>query len=457
MRKLVKQVLQLFKPAPHIAPLTDERETKERYHHWRLRVFYSIFIGYAVFYCTRRSLTFAMPILMTELGFNKTELGILSSVLSITYGISKFAGGMLVDTSNPRYLMAFGLICTGIFNIFFGLSSSLLFFVFFWFLNGWFQGLGAPACTRLLTHWYSQNERGRWWAVWSTSQNVGGAVIPIIVGCCAQYYGWRFAMIFPGLLAILGGVFLINRLCDTPQSVGLPSIEVFRSDFPSNTKKVDERQLTVKEILFTYVLNNPFVWMLGISYFFIYVLRTGVSEWTALYLIESKGYSIVGAASVVFWFEIGGFFGNLVAGYTSDRFFRGGRGQINVLFSLCIGMTVFSFWNVSMNSPFVDSIYLFTMGFFIFGPQMLIGMAAAELSHKNAAATAVGFVGWIAYLGSATAGLPLGKITQEFGWNGFFIALASCAMLSTLFLFPLWSIRTADQKLFGGVEEKATT
>ena len=38
----------------------------------------------------------------------------------------------------------------------------------------------------------------------------------------------------------------------------------------------------------------------------------------------------------------------------------------------------------------------FAIGFFIFGPQMLIGMAA-ECSHKDAAGAATGFVGLFAY------------------------------------------------------------
>ena len=55
-----------------------------------------------------------------------------------------------------------------------------------------------------------------------------------------------------------------------------------------------------------------------------------------------------------------------------------------------------------------------------FRPQMLIGMSASELSPKKAAATASGFAGWFSYIGAASAGYPLGKITQDYGWEGFF-------------------------------------
>jgi OPA family sugar phosphate sensor protein UhpC-like MFS transporter len=67
-------------------------------------------------------------------------------------------------------------------------------------------------------------------------------------------------------------------------------------------------------------------------------------------------------------------------------------------------------------------------------------MAAAELSHKEAAATATGFVGFIAYLGSAAAGYPLGRIIDSFGWEGFFYSLLICCSLAMLLLVPLWNV-----------------
>jgi len=77
---------------------------------------------------------------------------------------------------------------------------------------------------------------------------------------------------------------------------------------------------------------------------------------------------------------------------------------------------------------------------------MLIGIAAAELSHKKAAATATGLIGWIAYFGAATAGWPLGKIIHIHGWDGYFGTLTACALISTLLLFPLWSAKTTKEK-----------
>ena len=73
---------------------------------------------------------------------------------------------------------------------------------------------------------------------------------------------------------------------------------------------------------------------------------------------------------------------------------------------------------------------------------MLIGIAAAELSHKKAAGTATGFAGCFAYLGAASAGAPLGALTKAWGWEGFFIALTASGVVAMLLMLPLWSVKT---------------
>lgn len=448
--------LNFLKPAEHAEEIQDSAVVKKEYRYWRLRIFYSMFIGYVFYYFTRKSFTFAMPALMADLGYNKAQLGILGSMLYITYGLSKFASGVMSDQSNPRFFMAIGLIITGLTNICFGFSSSLLFFAIFWGLNGWFQGWGWPPCARLLTHWYSQSERGTWWSFWSTSHNVGGFLIPIVAGFCAQYLGWRYAMFIPGVLCIGMGFFLMNRLRDTPQSLGLPTIEKWKKDFTSKqgAKEADkkEKELTTRQILFDYVLTNKWIWFLAIASFFVYIIRMAINDWSALYLIETKGYSMLKANACVSLFDIGGLLGMLSAGWLSDKINSGRRGPMNVLFSLGMLGAILALWLLPNLGGAITSVLLFTIGFFLFGPQMLIGLAAAELSHKKAAGTASGFAGWFAYFGAAGAGYPLGKIAQEFGWNGFFMILAVCGVLTSFLFMPMWNAR-AEKKEEAVIED----
>ncbi len=447
--------MKLFKflqPAPYIDPIEDQAEVQKEYKAWRWRIFYSMFIGYMFYYFSRMSFTFAMPGLISDLGYEKADLGIVATFLAISYGTSKFVSGLIGDRSNPRFMMAAGLILTGILNICIGLSSSLVFFCLFMALNGLFQGFGWPPCARLLTHWYSQSERGTWWSFWNISHNLGAGLIALIVSFALQYYGWRYGMYIPGVICIFGGLFTLNRLRDTPQSLGLPSIEVFRNDFSGqekNNRSLEEKELTTKQILFDYILNNKFIWLLAFAYLFIYVVRSGFATWTQLYLIEARNYTPMEAGTPIVLFEVGGVLGSLFAGWFSDSFTKGRRGPVNIFFAFALLAACFFFWLVPPGFWVLDYISVFVIGFFVFGPQMMLGLAAAELAHKKASGTATGFIGLFAYLGAALTGYPLGKIADIWGWNGFFLSMCICCACAAVLLIPTWSLtarKAADTK-----------
>lgn len=440
-------LLNVLKPAPFMAEVQDPAVIKSQYRYWRIRIFYGMYIGYIFYYFSRKSFTFITPFLCSDLGFDKAQIGILASVLALVYGVSKFMSGVLCDRSNPRYFMAMGLILTGILNILFGFSSSLWAFVLIWGLNGWFQGWGWQPCAKLLTYWFSLKERGTWWSLCTTSHTVGGFAIAYFAAYLGQQYGWRVAMWMSGIVCIVVGFFVVNRLRDVPESLGLPPIEeeaTVESQVVSSATEpnVPEIRLSVKQILIEQLLNNKYVWMLSISYFFVYLIRSAVNDWGPIYLVETKGYTPFVAAGCISWFEVGGFFGLLFAGWGSDYWFQGRRVPLTVLFSIGLMVSLFGFWTWMPEHFLLESCVVAAIGFFIFGPQMLIGLAAAEMVDKKAVSTSNGFVSGVANLGSAAAGYPLMKVTAQWGWEGFVVALTVCSAIIILITLPMWASRT---------------
>src|SRR4028119_1243585 len=96
-----------------VIAITDETEIDNQYKYWRKRVLYSAFIGYAFYYFCRVNISMALPYMQKDLEFNKFQLGLIVSVLQITYGVGKFLNGVIADRSNPRYVMTIGLIGSG--------------------------------------------------------------------------------------------------------------------------------------------------------------------------------------------------------------------------------------------------------------------------------------------------------------------------------------------------------
>ncbi|WP_202116697.1 MFS transporter family glucose-6-phosphate receptor UhpC [Glaesserella parasuis] len=413
-----------------------ENQSHKIYHYWRLHIMIGMYIGYAGFYLTRKSFNYVVPTLITDLGIDKNNIGIILTLFYIAYGISKFISGVYLDKENPKHFMAYGLFLTGITNILFGLSSSVLMFTILWVINAWFQGWGWPSCSKLLTTWYSRNERGLWWSIWNTAHNVGGAMIPLIIGYLTLHYSWRYGFIAAGGLAILISIFLFFRLQNTPETMGLPSIGKWRNDNLELAQEKEGKYLTWNKILHQYVFFNKYIWLLALSYALVYVVRTAINDWGNIYLTEKYHYDLVSANSALSLFEVGGFIGSLVAGWGSDKLFASNRGPMALLFAIGIFFSIIAMWLMPKENFILQAGIFFSVGFFVFGPQMLIGMAAAECSHKKTPASATGFVGLFAYLGAAIAGYPLALVMESYHWSGFFVVIACAASGIALLLLP---------------------
>ena len=417
------------------------------YSYWRPRVFANLYIGYAAYYFNRKSFNYVTLALVSDFGLDKSDIGLLGTLFYVTYGLSKFFSGIASDNSNPRYFMGIGLILTGIMNIAFGFSNGLLMFAAIWLLNGIFQGWGWPACSRLLTSWYSQTERGAWWSVWNTAHSVGNVLLALLAGYLSLRYDWQEGMIVPGVIGIMIGLFICYRLRDSPCTLGLPSIGTWKNDKVELIQENEDRHLNYRQIMERYIFGNKYIWLLSLSYIFVYVVRIAINDWGNLYLVEKYGFDLITANSILILFEVGAFAGSLVAGKGSDSLFFGNRVPMNLAFSVGIFCSVSALWAMPVNNYIFLGACFLAVGFFVSGPQMLLGMAAAECSHKNAPGAATGFIGLFAYVGAAIAGYPLALIVEAYSWNGFFIVLAISAAATGLLLLPFLQVSPKTQEL----------
>ncbi|MCY8046038.1 glycerol-3-phosphate transporter [Bacillus haynesii] len=445
-------MLKLFKPAPPIERLPDDQIDSE-YKKFRLQVFLGIFIGYAAYYLIRKNFSLAMPYLIEE-GFSKSALGFALSALSISYGLSKFVMATISDRSNPRMFLPAGLILSAVISLLMGFvpffTSSIAIMFIMLFLNGWFQGMGWPPSGRVLVHWFSVSERGNKTAIWNVAHNVGGGLMaPIAVagvaifsGITGSATGYEGVFILPALVAIAVAVVSYWLIRDTPQSVGLPPIEEYRNDYSSKSKKTFETELSTKEILFKYVLNNKWVWAIALANIFVYFVRYGVLDWAPTYLSEEKGFDMNKSSVAYFLYEWAGIPGTLLCGWISDKWFKGRRGPAGFVFMVGVLIAVLVYWFNPAGNPMIDMASLIAIGFLIYGPVMLIGLQALDFVPKKAAGTAAGLTGLFGYLGGTlTANALMGVIVDASGWNaGFTLLTASCAIAALIFAMT-WNVR----------------
>jgi glycerol-3-phosphate transporter len=429
-----------FRPAPAAPPLTDSAQINSTYRYWRTRILYTSFFGYAVYYFCRVNISMAIPHLQEDLDYSKSQVGLIASALQLTYGLGKFGNGILADRTNPRVFMALGLILSGVVNILFGLSASLVVLTIFWAANGWFQSMGFPAGARLLSHWYSPSEYGRIWGIYGCSHQVGAAIVLVVVGYLGRL-GWEMAFIVPGAIGIAIGALLYERLRDIPSSLGLPPVELYRNDIKSQAQLADlERTRSVKETLFTQVFNNPFIWCVAFGNMFLYVARYGALTWAPTFIKEVKGYQLSTAGWMMALFEVLGILGMLSAGWASDRLFHTRRGPVMAFYMLGATGALLVFWLAPANQAWLFVTALGACGFFIYGPLMLVSVAAAGFVGKKSAATAAGFTGLWGYVGAVASGVGIGWVAQHHGWTAGFATLSAAGVLSAVCFAFTWNV-----------------
>lgn len=446
----------LLKPPAHKPVTADAATVDAAYRMNRLKVFMGIFIGYAGFYIVRKNFSMAIPEL-APLGFDKSELSVVLSMNAIAYALSKFLMGSVSDRSNARVFLPLGLVLAALSMMFMIVpvtmlgaehkEAAIVIMVVLNFLVGWFNGMGWPPCGRVMTHWFSQNERGTKMSVWNCAHNVGGALVGPMAVYGAMWFGsWFYGSekelyfligtyLFPAVVAIFVALLAFVLIRDTPQSCGLPSIEQWRNDYPKNYSAAQEEVLSTRDIFFKYVLNNRLLWCIALANAFVYMVRYGCLDWAPTYLREAQGYDIKQAGWAYFAYEFAAIPGTLICGWVSDKLFSGRRAMPTILFMLAVALFIVLYWQFSSNY-FIVTASLIAIGFFIYGPVMLIGVQALDLAPKNAAGTAAGLTGFFGYfLGTAVlANIVLGAVADTVGWDWTFVLLIAACFLSIFFM-----------------------
>lgn len=421
-----------------------ENRISKVYTHWRWRMFIGMYLGYTVFYFTRKNISPALPLISEKLEIDIIELGILSSVFYVVYGIGKFISGLLADKANIRMFMPIGLFIASSIHLFIGYIDSLYLVVFFWGLNGAFQSMGFPPIAKGLVHWFSPKERATKWTLISSSHTLGTFGIGVIVAGIINLYnkgvvGWEAVFYVPGIIGCIMALLLFITLRDRPSALGLPKIEDYKKD-KAVLEMDSSSSLTHWQILKKYIFTNKYIWILSIANMFIYIIRFGTLDWSTKFLYDVKGIDQVSVA--IFWtlMPLAGIPGGIVAGYLADRFWNGRCTPINVIYLTLLSFSIYGFYIYSgPNNIMATGIFLLLIGFLIDGPQNLIsGVQTSRLTVKEAISGACGMTGFFGYVGATFSGVGLAYITQEYGWGGMFGSCIVASICCLLLVMLTW-------------------
>jgi len=176
--------------------------------------------------------------------------------------------------------------------------------------------------------------------------------------------------------------------------------------------------------------------LLAFANVFVYALRYGVLSWTPTYLSQVHHQSITAGIAGFGLYELAGIFGTLACGWVSDKVFKGNRTWTGITFMAGVGVFLVLYWLSPVGTPYwLLMVYLFFIGAFIYGPVMLIGLQALDMSARHVAGTSAGFTGLFGYvIGATMASTGVGWLVQHYGWGTTYGVLTGCVVAAIILL-----------------------
>jgi len=156
-------------------------------------------------------------------------------------------------------------------------------------------------------------------------------------------------------------------------------------------------------------------------------------------MFEEQGATISLAAYKAIAFPVAGGLGAIFAGWASDKIFKHRRAPVAFIMLVLLAICCFLYRVIPGNNWVVSLIILMFIGFFTFGPHILIVAAIpADFGSRKAASSVTGFIDAMGYLGASLTGLGTGYLIEKFSWNAgfyFWIFGAIFAAIMTLFIW----------------------
>jgi OPA family glycerol-3-phosphate transporter-like MFS transporter/OPA family sugar phosphate sensor protein UhpC-like MFS transporter len=158
-------------------------------------------------------------------------------------------------------------------------------------------------------------------------------------------------------------------------------------------------------------------------------------------LKQARGIDLSSATWIVAAYEASGLLGILAGGWITDRVFGGRAARACVFYMALCTVTLVAFLKLPQQSMTTSTLLMCLAGFFVYGPQSLIGAAAANLATKRAAAASVGLTGLFGYLSTTVSGLGIGVLVERFGWNAGLLVFVVSGLLGTLLFAICWGAK----------------
>lgn len=358
------------------------------------------------------------PTLMNELGLNYQDLGHITGILSITWGISAIVMGRISDEIGPRKVVAGALLVFSLLAGFHGLAAGIGTLLLIRAIMGLFEGAYTPAAIVATLEASPPEKHGRNLGIQQAALPLFGlALAPILITQLLQIVSWRTIFL---LLSIPGLIIAALILLVIKDNVGVGRTEV--AAHASHSVESGQWRAVLKYRNIALNIGAMFCWLTCLIV---------TSAMFPSYLIDYLKLDVASMGYVLSAVGFGAALGTLVMPSISDRLGRKPVMLVSVLGAFCMLMAL---TQVGPNPALLFG-FLFGTCFFNFGMICLtVGPISAESVPPHLMNSATGMViGLGEIFGGGVAPIVAGYVAQRFGIQ-YTLYLALAGLVLGLFI-----------------------
>lgn len=332
------------------------------------------------------------PFLRDEFGATRGQVGSLVSALFFASAVVSIPSGLAVDRWGARVMLVIALASMGIAFSAISLAGALSSLFIMAALSGIGYGMINQVSTKGLMIWFSSDSRAMAMGIKQTGVTLGGALGAAVIPAISLAMGWRWAVVFAGILMLV--MVVVVSLWYRERPAGERSLDFGR---PAGTwtgrGKISWGPAARR--------NLPVLCAVGVLLAF---SQTSITSFLVLYLQEELDFTLGAAGAGLTVLMAAGAAGRVAWGLISDRFFRGNRQKPMVILCLTAstGALATAFLDTESARWLVYSLSAL-LGFTFMGWNAVFLTYCAEIAGSEMAGSATGLM-----LAMVSAGVVIG-------------------------------------------------
>jgi MFS transporter, ACS family, hexuronate transporter len=403
-----------------------------------------LFASTVINYIDRQTLSLLAPYLKVQYRWTNSDYASIVIAFRVAYSLGQALFGRLLDRIGTRRGLTITVAWYSLVSMLTALSQGLFSFTTFRFLLGAGESANWPAATKAVSEWFPKKERALATALFDSGSSIGGAIAPFLVLPIYFRWGWRPAIMIPGLLGFLW-LIAWRWLYQLPEKHGrissaeLQYITLDKSEDNNASRKISLRWFDL--------LRFPQTWGIVVSRLFTDPVWFFVTDWFPIYLV-AKGIELKSGLIAV-WIpfiaaDLGNFFGGALSGYLIKRGWSVGAARKALVVFGGVGVMTLIPTIFTANLYLIAGLFgLASLAYSAFST--MANVLPSDLFHGDAVASVSGLSGSAAGAGTILAFYLVGHLSdvrQSMGSHSFDPIIIAAGLVPFLgMLLVLWLVR----------------